>query len=144
MTAGEAREILGTAKAKNRTDYPIDYAVAMEMAITALGAIEQIMWERDMAISQLEEIGVSFGEKMDEVKEALEKQIPKKPLVYTDTRNRLDYNGNDCGTLEVDVYECPNISCGMDISDKCDYEEYEYRPNYCPSCGQAIDWREEE
>lgn len=32
--------------------------------------IKQILWERDIAIQQLEEVGVSLGEKMDSVKEA--------------------------------------------------------------------------
>lgn len=142
MTAKEAREILETAKAKNRTDYPLDYAVAMEMAITALGAIEQIMWERDMAISQLEEIGVSFGEKMDEVKEALEKQIAKKLEIYTDTRNYMDMYGNVTDIYEVDIYECPN--CGAYITERFKDDTCELVPNYCNNCGQKFDWSEEE
>lgn len=50
---------------------------AVPMAIEALekqGSYEQILWERDIAIKQLEDIGLSFGEKTDRVKEALEKQ----------------------------------------------------------------------
>lgn len=125
MTPKEAREILGTAKAKNRTDYPLDYAVAMEMAITALGAIEQIMWERDMAISQLEEIGVSFGEKMDEVKEALEKQIPKKLLNVQDCYIPETYD------YDYSVANCPN--CRGVFS----FDEY-HRPLYCNKCGQKL------
>lgn len=77
--------------------------------------------------------------------EALEKQVPKKPIIYTDTRNLLDYNGNDYGVREVDVYDCPN--CGFDISDKSVCEEYEYKPSCCPECGQKLnweDWSEEE
>lgn len=77
--------------------------------------------------------------------EALEKQIPKKPIIYTDTRNLLDYNGNDYGVREVDVYDCPN--CGFDISDKSVCEEYKYKPSCCPECGQKLnweDWSEEE
>ena len=31
------------------------------------GVLEQVMWERDLAISQLNEIGKSWGEKMDNV-----------------------------------------------------------------------------
>ena len=42
--------------------------------------IKQILRERDIAIQQLEEIGVSFGEKMDSVKEAMERQMVKKPV----------------------------------------------------------------
>lgn len=40
---------------------------AMKVAISALGAIEQYKWERDVAISQLEELGLSLGQKVDHV-----------------------------------------------------------------------------
>ena len=86
-----------------------------------------------------------MAEVRDTAIEALEKQIPKKPIIYTDTRNLLDYNGNDYGVREVDVYDCPN--CGFDISDKSVCEEYEYKPSCCPECGQKLnweDWSEEE
>ena len=38
---------------------------ALQMAINALGTIDQIRWERDIAISQLKELGISFGQKID-------------------------------------------------------------------------------
>lgn len=37
--------------------------------INYLGAFEQIKWERDIAIGQLEELGYSLGEKIREDKE---------------------------------------------------------------------------
>ena len=37
---------------------------ALDIAITTLGAIEQIKWERDIAIQQLNELGYQFGEKI--------------------------------------------------------------------------------
>lgn len=40
---------------------------ALQMALTALGAIDQIRWERDIAIEQLEELGIGFGQKIDGV-----------------------------------------------------------------------------
>lgn len=54
--------------------------------------------------------------------EALEKQIPKKP---SDT---LTISG-------VSRYKSGNCKCGTAI-----LQIYKY----CPSCGQAIDWSEEE
>ena len=57
-----------------------DLMKALVMACEALGAIDQTRWERDIAISQLEELGLGFGEKTDKVKEAIEKQIPKKAI----------------------------------------------------------------
>ena len=37
---------------------------ALSMAINALSSIEQIRWERDIAIEQLKELGYSLGEKI--------------------------------------------------------------------------------
>ena len=37
---------------------------ALEIAKTVLGSIEQIIWERDMAITQLKELGYELGEKI--------------------------------------------------------------------------------
>lgn len=54
--------------------------------------------------------------------EALEKQIPKKPISL----------GED---IDRDVGQCPNCKEIIDT-----YEDYKY----CSDCGQAIDWRDEE
>lgn len=35
--------------------------------VVSRGVLEQVMWERDLAISQLAEIGKGIGEKMDDV-----------------------------------------------------------------------------
>ena len=48
--------------------------------------------------------------------EAVEKQIPKKPVV----RNYASWSGCECG---LKIYE---------------------HMAYCPYCGQAIDWSDEE
>ena len=37
---------------------------ALDHAINCVGAIDQIKWERDIAISQLNELGYQFGEKI--------------------------------------------------------------------------------
>ena len=37
---------------------------ALEMAKMCLGSIQQIQWERDVAIKQLNELGYEFGEKI--------------------------------------------------------------------------------
>ena len=59
--------------------------------------------------------------------EALEKQIPKKPDLEGD-----GYDDN--GELIYDTWICPCCEEHYEV----DYEEYEF----CPKCGQAIDWRE--
>lgn len=60
--------------------------------------------------------------------EALEKQIPKKP---------------------VDNHHCPNCGSGL-ATEHITQEEYKeicracFNPKYCSECGQAIDWSDEE
>ena len=44
---------------------------AMKVAISALGAIEQFRWERDVAIRQLRELGLELGLKTDDVQQAI-------------------------------------------------------------------------
>lgn len=39
----------------------------LRQAMNALGCLEQYRWERDIAISQLEELGIGLGEKIDGV-----------------------------------------------------------------------------
>ena len=56
---------------------------------------------------------------------ALEKQIAKKPDIEGDG---YDPDGN----LVYDTWICP--TCG--VSYEIDYDKYDY----CPSCGQKIDW----
>lgn len=59
--------------------------------------------------------------------ESLEKRIPQKPI----------REGDGCwnGELVYDTWICP--SCGE--SYEIEYDRYDY----CPVCGQAIDWSEE-
>lgn len=40
-------------------------------AATIWGAFNQVKWERDIAISQLEELGIGLGETVDNVKELI-------------------------------------------------------------------------
>lgn len=57
----------------------------------------------------------------------LEKQIPKKPDLEGD-----GYDEN--GELIYDTWICPRCGKYYEVY----YEEYEF----CPKCGQAIDWTE--
>lgn len=62
---------------------------------------------------------------VEECREALEKQIPKKAEIYTDTIQTMS------ASINRDVYLCP--VCGEFI---CNVEDE--LPNYCSYCGQAI------
>lgn len=118
MTNEEAINLLDNLVGMVEDNHNSDYDKALKMGIEALkkqSIFEQIKWERDVALEQLESIGVGLGRKMDDVKEAMEKQIPKKPKENI-----------------VGIYcpECKHFFSGT---------EY-----YCGFCGQFIDWGEEE
>ncbi len=68
------------------------------------------------------------GKAWIEIRNCIEKQIPKKP----------DISGDSCdkdGNLIYDTYDCPNCHTSYEM----EYEKYDY----CPSCGQALNWSEE-
>lgn len=66
-----------------------------------------------------------YDEELEVVVNALEKQIAKK----------LErYSSNIVGEM---TFNCP--SCNLEYY-VTDYEDF----NYCPNCGQKIDWRVEE
>lgn len=56
-------------------------AKAVDLAFNALICADQLIWERDVAIKQLEELGIGFGQKIDGVyltKEEYEKLLEYK------------------------------------------------------------------
>ena len=81
----------------------------------------------DYAISDLKEIQQyrAIGT-VEECREAVERQKPKKP----------DYEGDGYadGHLVYDTWICPN--CGKNY--EVDYDDYKF----CPNCGQAILWKQ--
>lgn len=62
---------------------------------------------------------------------ALEKQIPKKPEYYG--------NGYSGGKLVYDYAKCP--VCGRN---DFEYDINNWGCKYCPDCGQALDWSDNE
>ena len=60
------------------------------------------------------------GKEIDVAIEALEKQIPKKPIMRKDVAETY--------------YICPECEWGVDKFDD----------NYCSDCGQKLDWSSEE
>ena len=87
------------------------------------------------AIKELHEIRPRGGiipqkraEAIDMAINALEKQIPKKPT----------YEGDGYapdGTFVFDEWICPCCEKRYEV----DYDDYDY----CPNCGQKIDWSDE-
>ena len=84
----------------------------------------------DMAINALEEVK-KYREigTVEECRAAVEKQKEKTPT----------YEGDGYapdGTFVWDEWLCPNCESRFEV----DYDDYDY----CPNCGQKIDWRERE
>lgn len=92
MTTKEAIQTIEAAKAEVEWNYPLDYAVAFEMAI-----------------------------------KALEKQIPKRAI-----------------STYIGDYKCPTCENYIEITDDDLYVYKIEPPEYCPNCGQALDWGEKE
>lgn len=59
--------------------------------------------------------------------EALEKQIPKKPLNIEETKYKVSYKCPVCETVHVNGW------CGTN-----------WKLPFCSICGQALDWRDTE
>lgn len=58
-------------------------AKAVDLAFSALICADQLMWERNIAIEQLEELGIGFGQKTEGVyltKEEYEKLLEYKHM----------------------------------------------------------------
>ena len=90
--------------------------------MTPQGAIEIIK----IAIAEVEwNYPMEYAEAFENAIEALEKQIPKKPVKIGE-----DYNA-ERGIWVAD-YECP--SCGNPYADD----------SFCSCCGQALDWGDKE
>lgn len=68
---------------------------------------------------------VMLQESIDMAIQALEKQIPKKPV--------KDGKWS---------YKCP--CCGGNAETDCGDNFYDYRLDYCNGCGQKLDWSDEE
>lgn len=114
MTIEDIREYKKNAVEILRKHDQYATAKAVEEAFMALACLGQYMWERDVAISQLEELGLSLGQKVDHIKEAVEKSISMKPKEVK-------------GEYDILKSTCPR--CGNDLLS-----------DYCIECGQKLDW----
>lgn len=59
--------------------------------------------------------------------QALEKQIPEKPVNY-----------------DKHYYKCPCCNEDLEIDDDMLFVYDEEPPKFCPKCGQKLDWSDEE
>ena len=88
-----------------------------------------LMQGTDGVFEQFEPFATIFcqtEEDFKHVKEAVEKQEAKKPY--------LEGDGYADGQLVYDTWICPHCEKHYEV----DYDDYDY----CPNCGQKIDWSE--
>ena len=112
MTIEDIREYKKNAVEILRKHDQYATAKAVEEAFMSLACLGQYMWERDVAISQLEELGLSLGQKVDHVKEAIDKATPMKLKEVK-------------GVYDITKLVCPR--CGDDLFGE-----------YCSECGQKL------
>lgn len=111
MTEQEAKEILSLTP-EEKVELP-NLSEVYEIAIQALEDIQKYRT-----------IGT-----VEECREAMERQIPKKPMYEVDDYDAYD----DSGSLIYDTWICPQCESRYEVG----YDDYDF----CPNCGQAIDWR---
>lgn len=173
MTAEEAMKILRDEEEKNISILlgmppksqarEIDIKRLLEatkLAIMALGAIDQVMWERDIAESQLKEIGVGLGEKTDRVKVALElytklnDEMTKRNLTAEHIIEYMKFE-DECiekgftfkSLIEAREKEEPykptteKLLVGVGRC-KCGVEFLDKETKYCGNCGQKLNWKD--
>ena len=99
------------------------YMNAQEAIVNLKYVTERWANDEDMYSETMEiEIDQEFINTLYEAKEALDKQVGKKPNMITEN--------------EIGYYECPN--CNKKIGTNI----MVYKSNYCQYCGQKLDWTE--
>lgn len=81
------------------------------------GVVDQIRWERDTALSQLEQIGKGLGSKMDDIVTLLKEQEAVKPIKKDTVEITARYE-----------FDCP---CGAPLL---------IGQPYCADCGRSVKW----
>ena len=112
----------------------IDYeALSQELCedTVSRGVFEQVMWERDVAIDQLKELGYSLGQKIEPCEEAI--SIPKDVL-KTRVGNIVAYNVEwlkKHWQMEMDIVcgvkPCTDAVSREEVLDLCDSKDPDYK-----------------
>lgn len=74
----------------------------------------------------------------DEIADLLEKQIPKKPILYSSKKKEFkegDYIHVDCPHCKEEIFCCFHYP---------PWNEAQKSHKHCQNCGQAIDWSGED
>ena len=145
------------------------YEQAFEMAIKALSqeptsemvhveTLRQVMWERDIAIEQLHELGYELGQKIEPCDDAvsrldkirqiiaipnsvIQEDVMKYQMICELLKDELPSVTQKSGkwhrkhdSIVNDwFWECDKCSCG-----------YQHEYNYCPNCGAKMESEDKE
>ena len=91
---------------------------ALEMITSSVsqGVVNQIKWERDMALAQLSDIGKGLGSKMDDVAKIVRcKNCKHKGISY---ECRLDRDLEEYGSYRTDKYDDWFCADGEEIEER--------------------------
>lgn len=108
-------------------------------ATGVLGGLPQTAAEKSSLNQQIEAFDMAIT--------ALEKQIPKKPILK-DGKSLIHYNkGDEPHELKLEKWQdwvCPE--CGWFVGQRYNASQSRHhdqrKSNFCNECGQAIDWSE--
>ena len=101
MTAQEAKQHIERIWKSYTSAYDTisrEDVLAFEMATNALGAIDQIRWERDVAIEQLNDLGYGLGEKPREDNSSSDKLIKASDAVDVVAKHSALYGDGEIST----------------------------------------------
>lgn len=112
----------------------IRYRIETASNIAGRGVDRKAFEDLEMAIDALEELQQcrALGT-VEELREAREKQVPKKA-------KKMTY---DLLVADGWEYACPSCGCAIG-ENRQDDGSFTQQDDFCPSCGQAIDWSDTE
>lgn len=107
------------------------------------------------AIKDIVESGIELGagdyvglESLNMAVKALEKQIPKKPIIENTFSQKFQKaiikSGQNADIVKAQSYKCPVCHQGIIMLSEAERNEKIYgvkcKDNFCKKCGQAFDW----
>lgn len=93
-------------------------------------ALAEVEWEYPMDYAAAFETAI----------EALEKQVPKKPVEEFETHALYDFDGNYTEQLDITSFRCPTCKCVISSGEISKEDCIDIR--YCDICGRAILWED--
>ena len=119
MTAKEAMDVIVNHVIPNFDEESLfgSYVVdALNMAVNAVGAIDQIQWERDMAIKQLHDLGYGLGEKVKKSSNLIDRQAAIDAAIKATDDWDGGYNITRADMIEKELNDLPSAQLEIEES----------------------------